>query len=165
MKTIPLLALCLFSVLASTQAAVITLTLVAPVGVNIGETNIVHVRESEVAELLSSSFTATGIGFTREGRWFDIDPARPAFVAGPADIVFYRGTGANHGGRNSYVTFKVAPESFPPDKTIIIPEGTTGARIALECSTNLIHWSVATNGFYTGTNGAKFFRVTGERLP
>ena len=165
MKTLFLLLSCLVCSMASTRAHSITLTLFAPGPGNVGETNSIHLREYEVAELVSFNFASTGLAFTREGRWFDLDYNKPVVVAGPADVHFFRGTGANHSGRNSYATFKVTPESFPPDKTIIIPEGTTGARIALECSTNLVNWTVATNGFYTGTNGTKFFRVVGERTP
>jgi hypothetical protein len=65
--------------------------------------------------------------------------------------------------QKGFVTFKITPEAFPPDKTFIIAEGTQGATVTLECSTNLLNWTTATNGFYTGTNGAKFFRISAQR--
>ena len=82
-------------------------------------------------------------------------------VAGPATI--------NLRARNtqespSYLTVQVKPEQFPPDKAVIVPEG-SGANIVLESSTNLIHWTDATPGLYTNRTGNLFFRIRADRIP
>lgn len=80
-------------------------------------------------------------------------------ISGPA-MLHLRSYNTN---TKCFVTFKITPDAFPPDKTFIIPDGTPGATVTLECSTNLLTWTTATNGFYTGTNGAKFFRINAQR--
>jgi hypothetical protein len=67
-------------------------------------------------------------------------------------------------GSPVFVTLKIEPESFPPDKTIVIPQG-GGANIALECSTNLIDWVTASPGVYTNQPANKFFRIRAEKVP
>ena len=85
--------------------------------------------------------------------------ARPLTMTGPA-IVRLVGFSVS-----IFCTLRITPESFQPDKTLIIPADTAGATVALECSTDLLTWQTATNGFYTGTNGAKFFRIRADRTP
>jgi hypothetical protein len=82
----------------------------------------------------------------------------PHVLAGPAlvRVISY--------DSQAYVTFKITPESFPPDKTVVIPQG-QGANIIMECSTNLIDWTVAAPGVYTNVPSAKFFRIRPERVP
>ena len=64
----------------------------------------------------------------------------------------------------AYLTLEIKPDSFPPDKAVIIPEG-SGAIIVLESSTNLVHWSPATPGMYTNQTGNLFFRIRADRIP
>ncbi len=64
-----------------------------------------------------------------------------------------------------YCTFKITPEAFPPDRTILVPPGNNQSRITLECSTNLVDWSEATNGVYGPLPEAKFFRIKLEHIP
>jgi hypothetical protein len=64
----------------------------------------------------------------------------------------------------SWMTLEISPESFPPDKTVIIPEG-TGARLALESSTNLLSWSEVWSEVYTNAPSNQFFRLSVQRLP
>lgn len=83
-------------------------------------------------------------------------------AAGPAafTMISLSGSGAVP------VTFEVTPQvqTFPPEKTVIVPEASTGAFITMELSTNLMQWMTVTNGFYTGTNGAKFLRIRADRI-
>jgi hypothetical protein len=83
-------------------------------------------------------------------------------VAGPAEIsIRMFATDPSFWG---YMTFEIVTDTFPPDKTIIIPEG-TGARIALECSTNLTHWTEVYSTTHTNSPSNKFFRIKAERTP
>jgi hypothetical protein len=92
-----------------------------------------------------------------------LDPTIPArhVIAGPALVRVISSTSSYIQG---YVTFKITRESFPPDKTVVIPQG-QGANIIMECSTNLIDWVVASPGVYTNVPSAKFFRIRPERVP
>ena len=64
-----------------------------------------------------------------------------------------------------FCTVKIEPESFPPDKTIIIPQGTPGANIIMEQSRDLINWTNSVPGLYTNTAISHlFFRLRAERL-
>jgi hypothetical protein len=131
------------------------------------KTNVLDVPKNQVAEV-TSYYIPGGYGallFEIDGKEFYTDPTKRPSVAGPAKVKLV--TYANPGvfEMRSYATIRLTPESFPPDKTIIIPEGTAGATITLECSTNLLNWSTATNGFYSGTNSSKFFRIRAERAP
>jgi hypothetical protein len=81
-------------------------------------------------------------------------------VTGPATIRLRNSSS----GENVMCTLKITPESFPPDKTVVIPQG-QGANIIMECSTNLIDWVTASPGAYTNVPSAKFFRIRPERIP
>jgi len=83
-------------------------------------------------------------------------------IGGPAKLNFQRGPGS--GTDPSYLTIQLDSDQFPPDKTVIVPEG-TGANIILESSTNLINWSPASPGLYTNRIGNLFFRIRADRLP
>ena len=77
----------------------------------------------------------------------------PLIVAGPATIRLISS------GQGTLATFRLTPEAFPPDRTMLIPPGTNQVRLALECSTNLVEWFPATNGVYGPLPVAKFFRI------
>lgn len=81
----------------------------------------------------------------------------PFIVAGPAVIQFISVSPV-------LCTFRVTPEPFPPDRTIIVSPGTNRTEVTLECSTNLVQWSAATNGIYGPMPEAKFFRIKVEKL-
>jgi hypothetical protein len=131
------------------------------------ETNELAIAVYEVAELVYfPSFGGPVLHILRDGATFtyipgDFNPVARPVIGGPALLRLRNQVSGN----KVICTFKVTPQSFPPDKTIVIPEGTEGATITLECSTNLISWATATNGIYTGTNGAKFFRIRADRIP
>jgi hypothetical protein len=82
-------------------------------------------------------------------------------IAGPARLRLLQGGSGN----NNLCTVVREPESFPPDKTLIIPADTGGANIIMEGSTDLIHWTNAVPGVYTNLTGHMFFRIRAERIP
>lgn len=134
-------------------------------------TNEVTIGDNEVAQVVSYKMDATagtGAQFVKPfgGSNFVDSFGYGDVIPGPATLRLYfenrTGTTAAPRGR---ATFKITPVAFPPDKTFIIPDGTPGATVTLETSTNLLTWTTATNGFYTGTNGAKFFRINAQRTP
>ena len=148
------------------QARYVTLKLDTNPPNPLPQTNEVVIAPYEVAELVScpNPYNQFEINVVKDGTTFSFGPSdiantRGVVMAGPAVIKF--GTGTT--GQKGFCTFRITPESFPPDKTLIIPDGTAGATVTLECSTNLINWGSATNGFYSGTNSAKFFRIRAER--
>lgn len=80
-------------------------------------------------------------------------------VAGPAIVSLGFAPG---GGPFSFSTLEVLPDLYPPDKTLVLPQG-DGANIILESSTNLVHWSPAPLGSYTNKTANLFFRIRAER--
>jgi hypothetical protein len=85
----------------------------------------------------------------------------PVVVAGPASI---RLVVQGNQTRAGLCTIRITPESYPPDKSILVAPGSGGAAITLECSTNLVNWTATTNGVYTNLPAAKFFRIKEERI-
>lgn len=135
-------------------------------------TNLV-IGTNETAELLSfPASTSTSLGVVtiaksgigvryHQASKSDLRNAgqlEPLIVVGPATLHF------SAGGDPICCTFRLGPEQFPPDKTIVIPEG-GGANITMECSTNLIDWTSASLGVYTNIPANKFFRLRAERVP
>lgn len=84
-------------------------------------------------------------------------------VAGPG-IIRLKVASSAAGGRG-FCTISITPESFPPDKTIILPADTKGAIINLEASGDLINWTNAPAGSYTNLTGNLFFRIRADRIP
>jgi hypothetical protein len=66
--------------------------------------------------------------------------------------------------RLSFITVDIQPDLFPPDKTLVVPQG-SAANVILESSTNLVNWSLAPPGLYTNQVVNMFFRIRAERLP
>ena len=69
-------------------------------------------------------------------------------------------------GYSSYqwATIRIEPQTYPPNKTLSIGEGTNAVMVTMECSSDLKTWITCTNGFYGGTNTALFFRINGTVL-
>ena len=84
-------------------------------------------------------------------------PADPLVVNGPAEFLI-----AGYGG--GMATFKITPDQYPPDRTVVVPGGPGGATVTMECSTNLVHWTPAEGGTYTNLPGVKFFRIKLDRI-
>lgn len=82
-------------------------------------------------------------------------------VAGPATIQLKY----NNNLDTAFCTVQIDPESFPPDKTLIIPADTKGANIIMEASPDLVHWTNSVPGLYTNTTGNLFFRIRADRIP
>src|ERR1051326_5265955 len=70
----------------------------------------------------------------------------PVVVTGPAVIHLFRG----FSGSSYMATFRLTPEPYPVGSALLVPPGPGGASVVLQCSTNLVDWSSATNGAYTG---------------
>lgn len=121
-------------------------------------TNTLTLAPYETAELVSFPTVANPrqLWFKRSGDWYLRQDALPLIIAGPATIEL-RGTGG-------LATFRLTPESYPPDKAILVAPGAGGAAVILQCSTNLVDWMTATNGIYTNQPAAKFFRIRADRI-
>ena len=164
----------LFAALASVplcqtaSARVVTLTCTATV-----MTNEVVVGSNEVVKAIyfhdplgtdsqKRGYVSLWIGDSRVHYSLGSAAGLPQFtVAGPTTITLVQ---RNLTGESmALLTLEIGPSHFPPDKTLVIPEG-GGANIALECSTNLIDWTSATLGVYTNQPSNKFFRLKAERL-
>jgi hypothetical protein len=128
-----------------------------------GTTNTLQIADFEAGELISvlaSGGVSTIVqkdGVTLNATSFS--NGHGALVQGPATFVFYPDPGSS-----VMATVKITPASFPPDKTVILPPGTNQVQVNLESSTNLVSWSIATNGIYGSPNNAMFFRVHMTRL-
>ena len=178
---IPLLSIALVILLSELasfgQARHVTLTLDASDPQTIQRalvTNELHLAEFETAELVSQSRMrdqSINLSAVKDGItvFATTAPVAPGFseygyefhrfaIAGPAKIVFI----APLGNGTCFATFRITPESFPPDRTIIAMPGTNQTSITLECSTNLVQWSPATNGVYGPMPEAKFFRIKAQ---
>lgn len=86
-------------------------------------------------------------------------PKLPIIVAGPATISLKT---PNPRDETWFCTIKITPDSFPPDKTIILPEGTVGI-VHLESSTNLVEWHDEWTHTFANTNENRFFRIRADR--
>lgn len=170
MKT-PIHLLALAAVLlapANGLAEVVTLTHSPPASGNTTNTDY-PVPDGVTAEIMSFVLDARSyLFFVKNGIEFQTAPASgdaistSKAIAGPATIrIKSYSTATPPAGM---VTFRLTPEAFPPDKTIIIAPSTNQFNIALECSTNLVNWASATNGAYGGSlTEAKFFRIKVEK--
>ena len=126
-------------------------------------TNELAIAEGDVAEIRSFPYYAnyqSHIVLQKNGQTFWFNPGTEGLiVAGPAKLLLR----ASGGGGYGIATIKVEPETFPPDKTVIIPAG-SGARVTLECSTNLTHWSEVHVVTHTNNAANQFFRIKADRL-
>lgn len=125
------------------------------------------VSASEVVRIASFPSTTTGdskLKVTKDG--IEIY-AKVASITDNAERIF---TGPcivslsyiNSGG--SSCTLEITPNIYTPSQTLVIPAG-TGARISLQCSTNLTTWTNIFSASYTNEPDHKFFRMALERTP
>jgi len=149
--------------LATAQSRFVTLT----IGHD-NPTNYLAIGTNEAARIVSflGTFSTSRVMVAKDGFTADVgDPInvpKGLTIAGPAKMTLYSlAVPAGDG----LLTLEIIPESFPPDKTILIPAGTGGANIALESSTDLIHWTNAAPGPYTNLNTHLFFRIRADRIP
>jgi hypothetical protein len=168
MKSGFLSALITLSLVLTSHAADVTLTVNNNASRGVIKTSDSVVIETNESATIVGTFYVTSdatLEIIRNGitNWFS--PAnvsastRGATISGPATITLFTS------GSPTFVTLRIAPESFPPDKTIIIPQGTPGANIIMEQSTDLINWTNSVPGSYTNTAmNHLFFRLRAERL-
>ena len=124
--------------------------------------NSLALAEGEVAKVV----TITGpswqpeVSFQKGGRWFPCTKGDviqgPALITAAISISIPLPT-------YGLATLEVLPEAFPPDRTLLLPQGSNTVAVALECSVDLVHWTTATNGIYGTPNTAKFFRIRAEK--
>src|SRR5690242_9759988 len=119
MKTTCILAaLCLY--LCNASARIITLTFTN--GPSDITTNLFEIGANEIMRGLSVQYSdATAVYFVKNGVRFSF--GKDTVVAGPATLLITGVEDWRHLSQTACVTAEIAPESFPPDKTIIIPEG------------------------------------------
>ena len=159
------LFLVLLAVLAiDARAEFVTLTAAATNGVSIGVAEL-SIRPYEAAELVSYVGPTRGdrLQLFKDGKTIDCPFAPqtyPVIVAGPATFRYTALTNSSGEGFGpAFLTFRITPGAFPPDRTVIVLPGTNQTSVTLECSTNLVNWASATNGVYGPMPEAKFFRI------
>ena len=164
----PAIVLVVLAIIAThVSARTVTLTATAQSGQTV--TNSIDIQEYETVELVGIFGTMNAIDIQKDGPPVNftsqVSGSRGRnIVAGPAKVLLV--ISAESGPpRYGAVTLVIEPEAFPPDRTIIVAPGLGGAAITLECSTDLVNWTSATNGVYTNLPSAKFFRIKAERIP
>lgn len=162
---IPLVLLCSS---LSGYSGIITLTATARNGTN--EIVELSIGQYEVAELLSYISTSSQLIISKNGgtnfyaAGGDAVASTPLLtIAGPATFRLNSVPMADR-TYTSFATFRISPEAFPPDRTIIVMPGTNQTAVTMECSTNLVNWFPATNGVYGPMPEAKFFRIQAGRV-
>jgi hypothetical protein len=160
--------LVLSTLLYAEDARYETVTASLPPGVGSlnSTTNSITIADYETGELIDGSGDGyTQVNLYKDGCQFSTVAARNnnpgvgSKVRGPATFQLTISAGNNSSDISRYMTVKITPVSFPPDKTLIVPPGTNQVQISLETSTNLVNWSSATNGVYGSPNAAQFFRL------
>ncbi len=143
------------------SAQVKTVTTVVNLAVN-DQTNILVISSNEVARLVfwQENDSWAWLDCVKDGRTFSI-AEQGAIIAGPAQFTL-----SAHNAGVYATTFQITPQTdiFPPDQTLIIPQDSPGAFVTMQMTTNLMEWETVTKGFYTGTNGARFFRIWADRM-
>lgn len=125
---------------------------------------------NEAANIVSVGARTYYLAITKENFKTEFNPSAgldlppKTLITGPATVTlgFPNQPAPNY---SSYATIEIIPESFPPDKTIIIPADTKGANILMEASADLIHWTNAPPGLYTNSPSSLFFRLRAGRIP
>ena len=179
MKTLPLDLLLasafFFAVVNSSNARVVTLTIGG------AKTNdSIAIGTNEVATVLTGegygyvSWEKDGLSFGGQSAYYAANEFNPPAASARITHQPYKLVLAGPAKLNiactscepypSYLTVQLDSDQFPPDKTVIVPEG-SGANIVLESSTNLINWTAATPGLYTNRTGNLFFRIRADRVP
>jgi len=144
------------------EARIITITFTNAPG---NSTNsVLEVQSGEILHGLSiSTSEATFVYFIKNGVEFQYSGS--TVVAGPATLSIHTVEDWRNKPQTAFLTVEITPESFPPDKTIIIPQGTPGASIIMEQSVDLVNWTNSVPGLYTNTAiNNLFFRLRAERL-
>jgi hypothetical protein len=129
-------------------------------------TNQVTINDTETAQLLyflPASGSTPNMYYQKDGLIFNA-LAIPYFTSGGPTVKGPAIFTLVSQGAPSVMTLKIMPESFDPNKTLILPPGTNQVNVAMETSTNLVNWVTATNGIYGSPETARFFRIRMEKL-
>lgn len=88
-------------------------------------------------------------------------PTEGTIIRGPAIFRTVATPNLNNPPPYNYsaMTVKITPVSFDPNKAALLPPGTNQMAVSLETSTNLLHWTLATNGIYGSPDTVRFFRI------
>lgn len=173
LKGLGLCALLLCAGVASGQSSRFTTITAVSRTNNMIVTNSVTIPAGEAARVVSahpvqwtfysgqaSPTIATYATLFKDGGQFEV--FKDDVVEGPATIQIWAALAQNQNPA-VWMTLERLPQAFPPDRTLLLPQGSNSVAVALECSTNLVHWSTATNGIYGTPDAAKFFRIRAER--
>ena len=163
MKTTLLITLlCFTSFLCTAREVTLTINTNPDRGPIITEEEM-HVLTNEVAEITTvfggGAWTIEVIKSGLTNRITGLLTYFPIRIVGPGTFRLVAGQGINN---PTFATIQATPESFPPDKTIILPEGTVGT-IYVESSTNLVTWQDEWSQTFSNTNDNRFFRLRAER--
>lgn len=93
-----------------------------------------------------------------------IQGINPIAVAGPATLVLKSGTGANPAA-SGFVTFEVIRTGIASPPAEIPQEAGTTWDVILEQSSDLINWTPANPGAYSGIEPKRFFRTRMVKKP
>ena len=169
------LCLCLCAGVASAQTSRFTTITAVSRTNNMIVTNSVEIPAGEAARVVSAHpvqwnfcsgggatapTIATYATLLKDGGEFEV--FKDDVVEGPATIRIGAMLAPNQFPA-VWLTIERLPQSFPPDRTLVLPQGSNSVAVALECSTNLVNWQTATNGLYGTPDAAKFFRIRAER--
>jgi hypothetical protein len=118
----------------------------------------INIAENETGTVVSTATLPSGSYYWIKSGLTNSLSTGVTTLRGPA---IFRARAAEGGPpfSSAVLTVKIMPESFDPNKTLILPPSTNQVSISLETSTNLVNWSVATNGIYGSPNEARFFRI------
>lgn len=94
----------------------------------------------------------------------DILGINPVVIAGPATIVMKAGGQFNGAGKR-FATFEVTRTGIASPPAEIPQEVDTTWNVILESSSDLINWTLANPGIYSGTEPKRFFRTRMVKQP
>ena len=167
------LCLTLWCGIASAQSSRFTTITAVSRTNNMIVTNSVSIPPGEAARVVSahpvqwtfysgqaSPTIATFATLFKDGGEFEV--FKDDVIEGPATIRILAMLAPNQ-SPSVWLTLELLPQAFPPDRTLVLPQGSNSVAVALECSTNLVNWQTATNGLYGTPDAAKFFRIRAER--
>jgi hypothetical protein len=95
----------------------------------------------------------------------DILGVNPVVIAGPATIILKIGPLGSAGNGSAFATFEVTRTGIASPPAEIPQEAGTTWNVILESSSDLINWTPANPGTYSGTEPKRFFRTRMVKQP
>ena len=170
MKLAVLFCVLCFAVASSAQSRFQTFTAIPTVFADgaFRGTNVVTLRADEAVKVCTARPLANSPNALAEKIYLQIGDQvysvhEGDIFRGPASFVMNAASTSSNNWSGTLITLEFLPGQTPPDRTLVIAPGTNLVAVALECSTNLVHWTTATNGLYGSPDAAKFFRIHAER--